>query len=180
MDNALQERYRSEVKPAMIERFRYGNSSQAPTLQKIVVNIGCGEAVQDNKALDSAVADLTAITGQKPAVRKSKQAISNFKLRKGVPVGCMVTLRGVRMYEFLDRFINFALPQIRDFRGVSPRSFDGRGNYNLGLKEQIIFPEVDYDKVNEMRGMDIAIVTSADSDEEARELLLLLGVPFSN
>jgi len=180
MATVLQEKYKSEVVPALMERFGYGNTMQVPALEKIVVNIGCGDAVQESKVLDAAVADLTAITGQKPSVRRSKKAISNFKLRQGIPVGCMVTMRGARMFEFLDRLIGFALPQLRDFRGVSNRSFDGRGNYNMGLKEQIIFPEIDYDKIDQMRGMDIAIVTSALSDDEARELLLLLGMPFSN
>ncbi len=180
MATALKERYQSEVVPALIERFDYGNAMQVPELEKIVVNIGCGDAVQESKVLDAAIGDLTAVTGQKPVVRRSKKAISNFKLRQGMPVGCMVTMRGTRMFEFLDRLINFALPQIRDFRGVSGRSFDGRGNYNLGLKDQIIFPEIDYDKIDQMRGMDIAIVTSANSDGEARELLALLGMPFGN
>ena len=180
MATILQERYKSEVVPALMDRFGYDNTMQVPVLEKIVVNIGCGAAVQESKVLDAAINDLTAITGQKPAVRRSKKAISNFKLRQGVPVGCVVTMRGTRMFEFLDRLINFALPQIRDFRGVSNRSFDGRGNYNMGLKEQIIFPEIDYDEIDQMRGMDIALVTSAVSDEEARELLALLGMPFSN
>ena len=151
-----------------------------PQLQKIVVKMGVGEAVQDPKQLDGAVADMTAITGQKPAIRRSKKAISNFKLRAGMPVGCMVTLRGERMFEFLDRLVSLALPQVRDFRGVSVRSFDGRGNYNLGIQEQIIFPEIDYDKTDQVRGMNITIVTSAKSDEEAQELLRLVGMPFSN
>jgi large subunit ribosomal protein L5 len=142
--------------------------------------MGVGEAVQDPKQLDGAVADMTAITGQKPAIRRSKKAISNFKLRAGMPVGCMVTLRGERMFEFLDRLVSLALPQVRDFRGVAVRSFDGRGNFNLGIQEQIIFPEIDYDKTDQVRGMNITIVTSAKSDEEARELLRLFGLPFSN
>jgi large subunit ribosomal protein L5 len=153
---------------------------QVPQLEKIVVNMGVGEAVQDPKQLDGAVADMTAITGQKPAIRRSKKAISNFKLRAGMPVGCMVTLRGERMFEFLDRLVSLALPQVRDFRGVAVRSFDGRGNFNLGIQEQIIFPEIDYDKTDQVRGMNITIVTSAKSDEEARELLRLFGLPFSN
>jgi len=180
MATVLQEKYKSDVVPALMERFGYGNTMQVPMLEKIVINIGCGEAVQESKVLDAVIADLTAITGQKPSVRRSKKAISNFKLRQGVPVGCMVTMRGTRMFEFLDRLIGFALPQIRDFRGVSTRGFDGRGNYNMGLKEQIIFPEIDYDKIDQMRGMDIAMVTSALSDDEARALLALLGMPFSN
>jgi large subunit ribosomal protein L5 len=148
-------------------------------LEKVVVNVGVGEAVQEPKVLESAVSELTAITGQKPSIRKAKKAISNFKLRAGIPIGCMVSLRGNRMYEFLDRLISFALPQVLDFRGVSPKSFDGRGNYNLGIKEQIIFPEIDYDMIDQVRGMNITIVTSAKSDEEGRELLKSLGMPFS-
>ena len=180
MEARLNELYKTDVLPALIEQFGYQNSMEVPRLEKIVVNIGVGEAAQDSKLLDSALGDLTAITGQKPAIRRAKQAISNFKLRKGLPVGCMVTLRGIRMYEFLERLVNFALPQLRDFRGVSRRSFDGRGNYNMGLKEQIIFPEVDYDKIDQIRGLDIAIVTTAQTDGEARELLALFGMPFSN
>ena len=180
MEARLNELYKTDVLPALIEQFGYQNSMEVPRLEKIVVNIGVGEAAQDSKLLDSALGDLTAITGQKPAIRRAKQAISNFKLRKGLPVGCMVTLRGIRMYEFLERLVNFALPQLRDFRGVSRRSFDGRGNYNMGLKEQIIFPEVDYDKIDQIRGLDIAIVTTAQTDDEARELLALFGMPFSN
>jgi len=180
MDSRLKALYKSEIVPAMIEQFNYGNIMQVPGLEKIVVNMGVGEAVQDAKVLDSAIADLMAITGQKPSVRRSKKAISNFKLREGMPVGCMVTLRGERMYEFLDRLVAFSLPQVRDFRGVSSRSFDGRGNFNLGLQEQLIFPEIDYDKIDQIRGLDIAIVTSSDTDEEAHSLLRLFGMPFSN
>ena len=180
MDNRLKELYKIDILSALTEQFGYQNAMQVPHLEKIVVNIGVGEAVQDSKVLDSAVGDLTAITGQKPAIRRSRQAISNFKLRKGIPIGCMVTLRGVRMYEFLERLIDFALPQVRDFRGVSPRSFDGHGNFNMGLSEQIIFPEIDYDTIDQIRGMNIAIVTSANTDEEARELLMRFGLPFSN
>ena len=180
MEARLNELYKTDVLPALIEQFGYQNSMEVPRLEKIVVNIGVGEAAQDSKLLDSALGDLTAITGQKPAIRRAKQAISNFKLRKGLPVGCMVTLRGIRMYEFLERLVNFALPQLRDFRGVSRSSFDGRCNYNMGLKEQIIFPEVDYDKIDQIRGLDIAIVTTAQTDDEARELLALFGMPFSN
>ena len=180
MKARLKELYKTDVLPALLEQFGYQNAMEAPRLEKIVINIGVGEAVQDSKILDSALADLTAITGQKPAIRRAKQAISNFKLRKGIPVGCMVTLRGIRMYEFLERLVNFALPQLRDFRGISRSSFDGRGNYNMGLKEQIIFPEVDYDKIDKIRGLDIAIVTTAQTDDEARELLALFGMPFSN
>ncbi|MBN98007.1 MAG: 50S ribosomal protein L5 [Gemmatimonadetes bacterium] len=180
MEARLKELYKTDIQPALLKQFGYQNAMEAPRLEKIVVNIGVGEAAQDSKLLDSALADLTAITGQKPAIRRAKQAISNFKLRKGLPVGCMVTLRGIMMYEFLERLVNFALPQLRDFRGISRNSFDGRGNYNMGLKEQIIFPEVDYDKIDQIRGLDIAIVTTAQTDDEARELLALFGMPFSN
>jgi len=176
----LKEIYKSEIISQLKERFGYANSMQIPKLDKIVVNIGVGEAVQESKVLDNAIADLTAVTGQKPSVRRAKKAISNFKLREGMPIGCMVTLRQDRMYEFFDRLINFALPQVRDFNGVPKKGFDGRGNYNLGIKEQIIFPEIDYDKIDQLRGMNITFVTSANTDEEAQELLRLLGVPFSN
>jgi large subunit ribosomal protein L5 len=165
--------------PLLKDRFDFKNDMQVPRLEKVVVNVGVGEAVQEPKVLESAVSELTAITGQKPSIRKAKKAISNFKLRAGIPIGCMVSLRGNRMYEFLDRLISFALPQVLDFRGVSPKSFDGRGNYNLGIKEQIIFPEIDYDMIDQVRGMNITIVTSAKSDEEGRELLKSLGMPFS-
>ncbi|MXX36853.1 MAG: 50S ribosomal protein L5 [Gemmatimonadetes bacterium] len=175
----LKKHYREEVLPQLKTRFSFKNDMQVPCLQKVIVNMGVGEAVQEPKALEGAVFELTTITGQKPAIRHAKKAISNFKLRVGMPVGCMVTLRGGRMYDFLDRLISFALPQVRDFRGVPPRSFDGRGNYNLGIKEQIIFPEINYDMINQVRGMNITIVTSAKSDEEGRELLQLLGIPFS-
>ena len=176
----LKEIYKSEIISQLKERFGYANSMQIPKLDKIVVNIGVGEAVQESKVLDNAIADLTAVTGQKPSVRRAKKAISNFKLREGMPIGCMVTLRQDRMYEFFDRLINFALPQVRDFNGVPKKGFDGRGNYNLGIKEQIIFPEIDYDKIDQLRGMNITFVTSANTGEEAQELLRLLGVPFSN
>ena len=165
--------------PKLKERFDFKNDMQVPRVEKVVVNIGVGEAVQEPKVLEGAVNELTAITGQKPAIRRAKKAISNFKLRAGIPIGCMVSLRGNRMYEFLDRLISLALPQVRDFRGVSARSFDGRGNYNLGIKEQIIFPEIDYDMIDQVRGMNITIVTSATSDEEGCELLKSLGMPFS-
>jgi large subunit ribosomal protein L5 len=174
------ERYTTEITPAMIETFGYGNVMQVPRLQKVVVNIGVGEASQDSKLIDGAFADLKAITGQQPAPRKAKKAISNFKIREGMVVGCCVTLRRRRMYDFMDRLINFALPQVRDFRGLSTRSFDGRGNFNMGVKEQIIFPEMDYDKIDRVRGMNITMVTSADTDDEAIELLRLFGVPFSS
>ena len=175
----LKKQYREEAMPQLKDRFSFTNDMQVPCLQKVVVNMGVGEAVQEPKVLEGAVAELTAITGQKPTIRHAKKAISNFKLRVGIPIGCMVTLRGTRMYEFLDRLISFALPQVRDFRGVSPRSFDGRGNYNLGIKEQIIFPEINYDMIDQVRGMNITIVTSAKSDKEGQELLRLLGMPFS-
>ena len=165
--------------PKLKERFDFKNDMQVPRVEKVVVNIGVGEAVQEPKVLEGAVNELTAITGQKPAIRRAKKAISNFKLRAGIPIGCMVSLRGNRMYEFLDRLISLALPQVRDFRGVSARSFDGRGNYNLGIKEQIIFPEIDYDMIDQVRGMNITIVTSANSDVEGCELLKSLGMPFS-
>lgn len=176
----LKEKYDKEIVPALNEKFAYSNAMQVPRLEKIVVNMGVGEAVQDGKVIDSVMAELTAITGQKPMVRRAKRAISNFKLREGVPVGCAVTLRRERMFEFLDRLINFALPQVRDFRGIPSRGFDGRGNYNMGLREQIIFPEIDYDKVNNLRGMNVTFVTSTDDNEHAKELLRLFGMPFSN
>jgi len=164
----------------MLEHFSYNNVMQVPTIEKVVINMGVGEAVGEPKALESAVSEMTAIAGQKPALRRAKKAISNFKLREGVPIGCIVTLRGNRMYEFLDRLITLALPQVRDFRGVPARGFDGRGNYNLGSKEPIIFPEIDYDRIDHIRGMNITIVTSAQTDEEGRELLRSFGMPFSN
>lgn len=176
----LRESYKSEVVAGLQERFAYSNVMQVPRLEKIVVNAGVGEAVQEPKALENVLAELTAITGQKPAVRRSRKAISNFKLREGMPIGAMVTLRQERMYEFLDRLVNFTLPQVRDFRGVPSRGFDGQGNYNLGIREQIIFPEIEYDRIDKIRGMNITFVTSAKTDEEARELLRLFGMPFSN
>ena len=179
MKASLYDRYKSEIVPAMSERFGYKNNMQVPRLEKIVVNMGVGRATQDSRLIDGAIADLTAITGQKPSIRRSKKAISNFKLRQGMAIGCTVTLRRIRMYEFLQRLIEFALPQVRDFRGLSERSFDGRGNFSLGVREQIIFPEIDYDSIDQDRGMDITIVTSANTDEESRELLNLMGVPFA-
>jgi large subunit ribosomal protein L5 len=176
----LKEHYWSQIVPALRERFEYGNPMEVPRLEKIVINSGVGEAVQEPKALDTVLAELTAISGQQPGVRRSKKAISNFKLRQGMPIGAVVTLRRDRMYEFFDRLVNFALPQSRDFRGVPSRGFDGRGNYNLGIREQIIFPEIVYDRVDQIRGMNITFVTSADTDEEAKELLRQFGVPFSN
>jgi large subunit ribosomal protein L5 len=174
----LAEKYKNEVIPAMKKRFNYKNVMQVPKLEKISVNIGVGQATQDQKLLETAVQELEAITGQKVAVTKSKKAISNFKLRQGLPIGARVTLRSRLMYEFLDRLVTIAMPQIRDFRGVSDRSFDGRGNYTLGIKEQIIFPEIDADKVSKISGMDITFVTTANTDMEAMELLKLFGVPF--
>ena len=176
----LQERYREVVRPALMQEFGYKNPMEVPRIDKIVVNMGVGEAVQDAKKMDAAVADLTAITGQHPVVIRARQSIATFKLRKNMPVGCKVTLRRQRMYEFLDRLITVALPRVRDFRGVSTKSFDGRGNYALGLREQLVFPEVDYDKVDQVRGMDIVIVTSARTDDEARALLKGFDMPFSN
>ncbi|HKM17995.1 MAG: 50S ribosomal protein L5 [Firmicutes bacterium] len=174
----LKEKYRNEVVPALRERFNYANVMQVPKLDKIVVNIGVGEAVADPKTLDFAVRDLEAITGQKAVITKAKKSIAAFKLRAGMAVGCKVTLRGDRMYEFFDRLVNVALPRVRDFRGVSPSSFDGRGNYSLGIREQLVFPEIDYDKVDKIRGVEITIATTAKTDEEAYELLKLMGVPF--
>ena len=176
----LQERYDSEVRPALMQEFGYKNPMQVPRIEKIVVNMGVGEAVQDGKKIDAAVGDLTAITGQHPVVIKAKQSIATFKLRENMPIGVKVTLRRQRMYEFLDRLITVALPRVRDFRGVSARSFDGRGNYALGLKEQLVFPEIDYDKVDAVRGMDIVIVTTAKTDDEAKALLRGFEMPFAN
>lgn len=174
----LLQRYKEEAVPALMERFGYKNIMEVPKIEKVVVNIGLGEALQNPKALENAARDLATITGQKPLVTRARKAIATFKLRKGNPIGLKVTLRGRRMYDFLDRLFNVALPRVRDFRGVSPDSFDGRGNYTLGLREQLIFPEIDYDKVDRVRGMEVTIVTTAETDEEARELLRLLGMPF--
>lgn len=174
----LKEKYKKEIVPTLMKRFGYKNVMQVPKLEKIVVNVGVGEAIQNVKLLDSALADLSRVAGQKPAVRRAKKAISNFKLKAGVPIGGMVTLRKNRMFEFFDRLVNVAIPRIRDFRGTSPTSFDGRGNYNLGLEEQIIFPEIDYDKVEKIRGMNITICTTAKTDEEGAELLKAMGMPF--
>ena len=179
MTTRLQERYRSTVRPALMQEFGYSNPMQVPRLDKIVVNMGVGEAVQDVKKIDAAVGDLTAITGQHPVVIRAKQSIATFKLRKNMPIGVKVTLRRDRMYEFLDRLVTVALPRVRDFRGVSPKSFDGRGNYALGLREQLVFPEIDYDKVDTVRGMDIVIVTTAKADAEARSLLKGFDMPFT-
>jgi large subunit ribosomal protein L5 len=172
--------YRQRVAPALRERFAYGNPMQVPRLAKISLNIGLGEAIQNQKLMEAASAQLAALSGQKPVVTRAKKAIANFKLREGLAIGCMVTLRRERMWEFLDRLINIALPRVRDFRGVSARGFDGRGSYTLGLREQIIFPEIDYDKVEKVHGLNITIVTTAPTDEEARELLRGLGMPFRN
>ena len=174
----LKETYQSEIVEAMIKKFGYKNIMEVPKLDKIVINMGVGEAKENAKVLDSAVRDLEIISGQKAVLTKAKKSIANFKLREGMPIGCKVTLRGERMYEFADRLINLALPRVRDFRGVNPDAFDGRGNYALGIKEQLIFPEIEYDKVDKVRGMDVIIVTTAKTDEEARELLRLFNMPF--
>ena len=176
----LQEFYRDKVVPDLIAKFGYQSAMQAPRITKITLNMGVSEAVSDKKVMDHAVSDLTKIAGQKPVVTKSKKAIAGFKIRDGVPIGCMVTLRGVRMYEFLDRFVTIALPRVRDFRGISGRSFDGRGNYNIGVKEQIIFPEVDYDKIDTLRGLNISITTTAKNDDECKALLTAFRFPFKN
>jgi large subunit ribosomal protein L5 len=175
----LREKYREDIVQSLMSEFGYKNVMQVPKLQKIVVNIGLGEAVQNAKAVDAAVGDLTAVTGQKPVVTRAKKSIAAFKLRAGMPIGAMVTLRGERMYEFFDRLTAVALPRVRDFRGVSPNSFDGRGNYTLGLRDQIIFPEIDYDKIDKQRGLEMSFVTTARNDEEGRRLLALLGMPFA-
>jgi len=174
----MQEIYTNEIVPAMVSKFGYKNMMEVPKLNKIVVNMGVGEAKDNSKVLDSAVKDMEVITGQKAIVTKARKSIANFKLREGMSIGCKTTLRGVRMYEFADRLITLALPRVRDFRGVNPNSFDGRGNYSLGIKEQLIFPEIEYDKVDKVRGMDVVFVTTAKTDEEARELLRLFGMPF--
>jgi len=174
----LREKYTQEVVPALQKEFGYANPMAVPRIVKVVVNMGMGEAIQNPKAMEAAVGDLTKIVGQKPVITKAKKSIATFKLRAGMSIGTMVTLRGRRMYEFLDRFMNLALPRIRDFRGVSAKSFDGRGNYSLGVKEQLIFPEIDYDKIDKIRGLDVTIVTTANTDEEARALLKKLGMPF--
>jgi large subunit ribosomal protein L5 len=176
--NRLKEKYQKEITPALMSKFSYSSVMQAPKLEKIVINMGIGDAVSNSKALDVAVEELAQITGQKPMVTKAKKSIAGFRLREGMPIGAKVTLRGERMYQFLDKLISVSLPRVRDFRGISKKSFDGRGNYTLGVKEQLIFPEIDYDKVNKVRGMDIVIVTTANTDEEARELLTQFGMPF--
>ena len=175
----LKEMYAKDVAPALMKKFEYKSVMQIPKLDKIVINVGCGEARDNPKVVDAIVSDIQQITGQKPVLCKAKKSVANFKLREGMTIGVKVTLRGERMYEFLDRFFNLALPRVRDFRGINPNSFDGRGNYSLGIKEQLIFPEIDYDKIDKVRGMDICFVTTANTDEEARELLSLMGAPFS-
>ena len=175
----LKEFYQKEVMPALKEQFGYKNVNMIPKLNKIVINIGVGEAVQNTKALENAVSELALISGQKPVITKAKKSIATFKLRAGMPIGCMVTLRGERMYEFLDRFVNVSLPRVRDFKGISPNGFDGRGNYTVGVKEQLMFPEIDYDKVEKSRGMNITLITTAKTDEEGRELLAKFGTPFA-
>lgn len=176
--NRLRERYKSEIVNSLMEKFNYKSVMEVPKVEKVVINMGVGDAVQNPRVLDSAVEELTAISGQKPLITKSKKSIAGFKLREGMPIGAKVTLRGQRMYDFLDKLISVSLPRVRDFRGVSNKSFDGRGNYTLGIKEQLIFPEIDYDKVNRVRGMDVSIITTAETDEEARELLAQVGMPF--
>ena len=177
--NRLKERYTKEIVPSLMEKFEYTSIMQAPKIDKIVINMGVGDAVSNTKNLDKAVEELTLISGQKPVITLAKKSIAAFRLREGMPIGTKVTLRGERMYDFLDKLVTVSLPRVRDFRGISKKSFDGRGNYTLGIKEQLIFPEIEYDKVDKVRGMDIIIVTTAKTDEEARELLRLLGMPFS-
>lgn len=176
----LKEKFKNEAVPALMEKFQYKNVMQVPKLEKIIINMGVGKAKEDSKALDNAMRDLAIITGQRPVATKARKSVSNFKIRQGMSIGCKVTLRGSKMYEFADKLFNIALPRVRDFRGVSANSFDGRGNYSLGVKEQLIFPEIEYDKIGDIQGMDIIIVTSAKTDEEAKELLSLLGMPFAH
>lgn len=180
MKARLQQKYREEILPSLMKRFGYTSPMAVPRLTKITVNMGLGEAVNDSKVLDRAVEELSAITGQKPVITKARKSIASFKLRAGMPIGCMVTLRKQRMYEFLDRLVNIALPRVRDFKGVSPKAFDGRGNYALGLREQLIFPEINYDKVDKLRGLSVSIVTTAKTDEEGYQLLKELGMPFGS
>ena len=175
----LKKLYQDEVAPALMQKFGYKSTMQIPRLEKIVVNVGCSEARENAKVLDAVVNDLTTITGQKAVITKAKKSVANFKLREGMPIGAKVTLRGSKMWEFLDRLFNVALPRVRDFQGISPNAFDGRGNYALGIREQLIFPEIEYDKIDKIRGMDIVVVTTAQTDEEARELLKLVGAPFA-
>lgn len=179
MAAVLKETYKNDIAPALMKKFGYKSVMQIPKLDKIVINVGCGEARENSKVVDAIINDLQTITGQRPVVCRAKKSVANFKLREGMPVGVKVTLRGDRMYEFLERFFNLALPRVRDFRGINANSFDGRGNYAMGVKEQLIFPEIDYDKIDAVRGMDIIMVTTANTDEEARELLKLLGAPFA-
>ena len=176
--NRLQEKYQTSVKAELTKKFNYTSSMQLPKLEKIVINMGVGDAVANSKVLDDAVDELTQIAGQKPVITKAKKSIANFKLREGMPIGCKVTLRGERMYEFFDKLVSISLPRVRDFHGVNPNAFDGRGNYTLGVKEQLIFPEINFDKIKKIRGMDIVIVTTANTDEEGRTLLTLMGMPF--
>ncbi|MBW6462725.1 MAG: 50S ribosomal protein L5 [Bacillota bacterium] len=171
-------KYLEEVRPALVKRFSYSNVMQAPRIEKVVINMGLGEGKENPKILDAAVNDLSIITGQKPIITRARRSVASFKVREGMPIGCKLTLRGIRMYDFLDKFFNIALPRVRDFRGISPHSFDGRGNFTIGIKEQLIFPEIEYSQVERVLGMDITIVTSAETDEEARELLTLMGLPF--
>jgi large subunit ribosomal protein L5 len=178
MASRLKEKYQQDVVPALRKEFNYKNPMQVPGVHKVVVNIGLGEVIQNAKAMDAAVGDLAAITGQRPVITRAKRSVAAFKLREGMQIGCMVTLRGDRMYQFLDKLLNVALPRLRDFQGVSPEAFDGRGNYTLGLREQLVFPEIDYDKVDKVRGMEVSIVTTARTDEEGRRLLKLMGMPF--
>ena len=175
----LKEMYKAEVAPALMKKFSYKSVMQIPKVDKVIINVGCGEARENPKAIDAVIRDLGLITGQKAVVCNAKKSVANFKLREGMPNGVKVTLRGEKMYEFLDRFFNLALPRVRDFRGINPNSFDGRGNYSMGIREQLIFPEIEYDKIDKVRGMDICIVTTAPTDEEARELLSLMGAPFA-
>ena len=179
MSSRLKEQYNTEIRDALVKKFGYTNSMQIPKLDKIVVNMAVGEAKENEKLLEAAAKDLAIITGQKPVYTRARKSIANFKIREGMAIGCKVTLRGDRMYEFLDRLVNLALPRVRDFRGVNPNSFDGRGNYAMGIKEQLIFPEIDYDKIDKVRGMDIIFTTTANTDEEARELLRLFNMPFA-
>lgn len=178
--NRLQERYESEIRPSLQEKFAYKNVMEIPKLEKVVINMGLGEAVQNPKALDAAVADMATISGQKPIVTRAKKSIASFKIREGMAIGCKVTLRGQRMYEFVDKLISVSLPRVRDFKGVSDKAFDGRGNYTLGLKEQLIFPEIDYEKIDRLRGLEICFVTSAKTDAECKELLVQMGMPYAN
>ena len=178
MASRLKTRYREEIMPALQKEFNYTNPMQVPGVHKVVINIGMGEAIQNAKAMDAAVSDLATITGQRPVITRARRSVATFKLREGMQIGCMVTLRGERMYQFLDKLMNVALPRLRDFQGVSADAFDGRGNYTLGLKEQLVFPEIDYDKVDKVRGMEVSIVTTARTDEEGRRLLKLMGMPF--